>query len=59
MFRKTKPVTAAHIMIGMNSATMLASGFRVSRFQCGPGDNGKFSLNGKKHNYVGHATVLR
>ena len=47
------------VLFSSSQAKGAATGSQLPGFQCGPRDGKQFSLYGKKHNYVGHVTLLR
>ena len=47
------------VLFSSSQAKGAAAGSQLAGFQCGPGGGKQFSLYGKKHNYVGHVTLLR
>lgn len=47
-------VAEATVMLAPSTGKLIVPGL-----QCQPRDGGQFSLYGKKHNYVGHVTLLR
>ena len=47
------------VLFSSSQAKGAAAGSQLPGFQCGPRDGKQFSLYGKKHNYVGHVTLLR
>ena len=54
MNQGTVKIADATVILGPSTGKPIAPGF-----QCQPNDAGQFSLYGKKHNYVGHVTLLR
>ena len=54
MNQGTVKIADATVILGPSTGKPIAPGF-----QCQPSDAGQFSLYGKKHNYVGHVTLLR
>lgn len=49
----------AIVLFAGSQAKGAAAGSQLPGFQCGPGGGKQYSLYGKKHNYVGHVTLLR
>ena len=47
------------VLFSSSQAKGAATGSQLPGFQCGPRDGKQFSLYGKKHDYVGHITLLR
>ena len=47
------------VLFSSSQAKGAAAGSQLPGFQCGPRDGKQFSLYGKKHNYVGHVTLLQ
>ena len=47
------------VLFAGSQAKGAAPGSQLPGFQCGPRGGEQFSLYGKKHNYVGHVTLLR
>lgn len=47
------------VLFSSSQAKGAAAGSQLPGFQCGPHDGKQFSLYGKKHDYVGHVTLLR
>lgn len=47
------------VLFSSSQAKGAAAGSQLPGFQCGPGGGKQFSLYGKKHDYVGHVTLLR
>ena len=47
------------VLFSSSQAKGAATGSQLPGFQCGPRDGKQFSLYGKKHNYVGHVTLLQ
>ena len=54
MNQGTVKIADATVILGPSTGKPIAPGF-----QCQPNDAGQFSLYGKKHNYVGHVTLLK